>query len=448
MIGRRGLLVSGAASALLASCRSLSTRPRSGPLVTASSHGFRLGDTPLRIVGANMWYAAWLGAAADFGDRARLMRELDRLQTLGVNNLRIMASAEEGPLKNAIRPGFTHSDGTANPVLFDGLDFAMAEIGKRGMTAVLVLSNFWEWSGGLQTLLWRATGAYMDMGDPAHPWPAFADATAAFYANEAARTFYAEHVERIVTRTNSVTGIAYASDPSVFSWQLANEPRAGGSDAAIARYADSYCDWIDKTAEQIRALDRSHLVSLGHEGTKGVNGQKALVCRAHQSIDYVTAHIWPLNWGWATGSDLAGTWPTVHRNTSEYLAAHERIAREMGKPLVIEEFGFPRDAGAYDPSTSTHWRDRYYRLIHDAVEASWETGGQIAGSAFWAWNGEARAKHTDARYRDADRSYLGDPPHEPQGWYGVFDTDEATLAQLRRHAAKRCLGLKGACSTR
>jgi hypothetical protein len=32
---------------------------------------------PYRIVGANMWYAAWLGADAPFGDRARLGRELD-----------------------------------------------------------------------------------------------------------------------------------------------------------------------------------------------------------------------------------------------------------------------------------------------------------------------------------------------------------------------------------
>src|SRR3546814_10545953 len=65
-----------------------------------------------------------------------------------------------------------------------GLDFAMAEIAKRGMTAVLVLGNFWEWSGGFSTWLYRATGRYVDANDPAHPWPALADSSAGFYAND------------------------------------------------------------------------------------------------------------------------------------------------------------------------------------------------------------------------------------------------------------------------
>jgi mannan endo-1,4-beta-mannosidase len=33
-----------------------------------------------------------------------------------------------------------------------------------------------------------------------------------------------------------------------------------------------------------------------------------------------------------------------------------------------------------------------------------------------------------------DTSYVGDPPHEPQGWYSVFDSDESTLALIRAHA--------------
>jgi mannan endo-1,4-beta-mannosidase len=29
---------------------------------------------------------------------------------------------------------------------------------------------------------------------------------------------------------------------------------------------------------------------------------------------------------------------------------------------------------------------------------------------------------------------MGDPPHEPQGWYGMFDSDAAMLAIVREHA--------------
>lgn len=402
-------------------------------------------DGTYRIAGANMWYAAWLGADAPYGDRARLGRELDRLQALGLNSLRIMAAAEEGPLKNSIKPGFSRPDGTLEPALLGGLDHALAEIARRGMTAVVCLGNFWEWSGGFGTWLYRVTGQYMDMNDPAHPWPAYADATAAFYANPQAVALYRDHVRAIVTRTNSLTGRRYADDPAIKSWQLANEPRPGGSEAAVARYREAYFDWIDGTAALIRALDPAHLVSLGHEGTQGANGSLDILRRAHRDIDYLTAHIWPLNWGWVDGKDLAGTWDAGRGKVQDYLLTHDALASELGKPLVFEEFGFPRDGELYSPEAPTTFRDRYYALIYGAVSASWLAGGPIMGSNFWAWNGEARAAHADARFVDGDRAYMGDPPHEPQGWYGVFDGDSSTLAVVRQHAQRRCLGMEEQC---
>lgn len=404
------------------------------------------GSEPYRIAGANMWYAAWLGADAAYGNRARLMRELDRLKALGLNNLRIMAAAEEGPLKNSIKPGFSRPDGSLNPELLAGLDFAMAEIARRGMTAVVCLGNFWEWSGGIATWLYRVIGEYTDMNDPAHPWPAYPDATSRFYSNAQAVALYHGYVREIVGRTNAITGMRYIDDPAVMSWQLANEPRPGGSDAVVERNRDAYYAWIDGTAALIRSLDPNHLVSLGHEGTQGANGREDIVRRAHQNIDYTTAHIWPLNWGWVDGKDLAGTWDAGSAKVASYLAAHERIAGELGKPLVFEEFGFPRDGEVYAPGTPTTFRERYYRQIYGAVEASWASGGPVMGSNFWAWNGEARAAHPDARFRDGDLDYMGDPPHEPQGWYGLFDSDASMLTLVRDHAAKRCVGAGLPCA--
>ena len=87
-------------------------------------------------------------------------------------------------------------------------------------------------------------------------------------------------------------------------------------------------------------------------------------------------------------------------------------------------------------------------MIYAAVEASWASGGPVMGSNFWAWNGEARAAHPDAKFRDGDLAYMGDPPHEPQGWYGLFDSDASMLALVREHATKRCAGLPLACAAR
>jgi mannan endo-1,4-beta-mannosidase len=446
-IDRRSLLAGMAgAVALIGAGGCAHTGAPAASFVRRDGIALMRGDVPYRVVGANMWYAAWLGADAAYGNRARLMRELDRLKALGLNNLRIMAAAEEGPLKNSIKPGFSRPDGSLNPELLEGLDFTMAEIARRGMTAVVCLGNFWEWSGGFGTWLYRVTGRYTDMNDPAHPWPAYPDATSQFYANAEAVDLYRAHVRTIVTRTNSITGRRYADDPAVMSWQLANEPRPGGSPATGEHNSAAYYAWIEGTAELIRSLDSNHLVSLGHEGTMGATGSEAIVLRAHRDIDYLTAHIWPLNWGWVDGKNLAGTWDGGGAKVADYLATHERLARTLGKPLLFEEFGFPRDGELYAPEVPTTFKERYYRMIYEAVEASWASGGPVMGSNFWAWNGEARAAHPDARFRDGDLAYMGDPPHEPQGWYGLFDTDASMLALVREHAAKRCAGLPAACA--
>jgi mannan endo-1,4-beta-mannosidase len=149
----------------------------------------------------------------------------------------------------------------------------------------------------------------------------------------------------------------------------------------------------------------------------------------------VNAHIWPQNWSWADPNDLAGTWPAVEKNTRDYIAQQLGIARRLGKPLVIEEFGFPRDGGSFGPGTPTTWKDRFYQLIYTAVLDSVRLGGPLQGSNFWGWGGEGRAQHPDHHFVRGDTSYVADPPHEPQGWYSVFDTDASTQAVIRDYAA-------------
>jgi len=395
---------------------------------------------PYRFVGANIWYAAWLGSAAAPGGRARLTRELDRLQALGVRNLRILGSAELSPLKNSITPAFRDKGAVYDEALLTGLDWTLAEMAKRDMTAVIYLTNFWEWSGGMMTYLyWVNGGRFINMNDPAHPWPEFPDRNAAFYTNAAAQTLYRNYIRAVVSRTNTLTGQPYATDPTIMAWQLANEPRPGGSDAVAVPNLPAFYHWIDGTARYIKTLDASHLVCTGSEGLKGSIEREDVVLDAHRSsaIDYVTTHIWPNNWSWMKAGDLAGTYDGGAAKVADYMASHVRLARRLEKPLVIEEFGYPRDgADAFAPSIATTYKDRFYGQIYAAIEADVAAGGPLAGSNFWAWNGEARSQHADHRFQRGDLAYMGDPPHEPQGWYGVFDSDAGTQAAIRTHAGR------------
>jgi len=435
MVTRRSLI---GGSAALAATLSLPLPAGAAPaFVRREGTRLMLGGRPYRFAGANLWYAAWLGADAAYGDRARLVRELDALAATGVTNLRIAASAEDSPLRNSVKPAFHGAaPDSADPALLGGLDFCLAEMAKRGMKGVLYLTNFWEWSGGMMTYLYYVTGKYMDVNDPAHPWPAFPNAVASFYANPRAVARNHDWVRKIVTRTNAVTGTAYRNDPTIMAWQLANEPRPAGDRDAATPLLPAYYGWIRGTAKLIKSLDPNHLVSTGSEGLMGSVEDAEIYRTAHAApeIDYLTAHIWPLNWSWVDAKDIPGTHAGASAKVADYLRQHQALAKQIGKPLVIEEFGYPRDGGGYDPEASTHYKDLYYQQIYDAVLTSARTGGPIAGSNFWAWNGAGRAAHGDHRFKPGDTAWLGDPPHEPQGWYGVFDSDASTRAVIAAHA--------------
>lgn len=431
MTTRRSILAAGALGAW-----GCATRGESGGFVTARDGALWAEGAPYRFVGANLWYGAYLGANAAYGDQARLRRELDRLSAIGVTNLRVLGSSEVSPLRNSLAIGFRDRAPPYNETLLRGLDVLLAEMGARGMRAVVYLANFWEWSGGFATYLyWTNGGRFINAGDRAHPWPAFADFSSQFYASGEAVGLYRDYVRAVVSRTNTVTGVAYRDDPAIMTWQLANEPRPGGSEASIAANMSAYQTWIAETVRLIRSIDGRHLVSAGSEGRAGCGELMSCVRDAHADVDYLTAHIWPQNWSWADPNDLAGTFVTVEANTHAYVEVHAELARELGKPLVIEEFGFPRDGAAYTAGGPTMYRDRFYALIQEHVIQNARAGGPLIGSNFWAWGGEGRARRADFRMQPEDTNFVGDPPHEPQGWYSVFDGDDTTLAALRAHAS-------------
>jgi mannan endo-1,4-beta-mannosidase len=397
-----------------------------------------LDGEPYRFVGANLWYGAWLGSPAAYGDRARLRRELDKLKALGVTNLRVLGSGEQSPAKVALDPTFRGSGQDYNADLLKGLDVLLAEMGQRGMKAVIYLNNFWDWSGGMPAYLrWAGNGTWFQQGDPAHPWPEFADYSGRFYGDATANALFRHYVKALVSRVNTVTGKPYRDDPTLMAWQLANEPRPGGSEGFGVANLPTYYRWIDETATLIKSLDPRHLVSTGSEGAKGCLEREACVVEAHKpaAIDYVTLHVWPNNWSWIDPKNQAATYDAGEARCVDYVTRHIALAKGLNKPLVIEEFGLIRDDRAFAPDAPANLKDRFYKTIFGLVLADMKAGGPTAGTNFWAWNGEGRAQHDNAWFAKGDRSYVGDPPQEEQGLYGVFDADVTTIAVIKAHAA-------------
>jgi mannan endo-1,4-beta-mannosidase len=59
----------------------------------------------------------------------------------------------------------------------------------------------------------------------------------------------------------------------------------------------------------------------------------------------------------------------------------------------------------------------------------------IQGVNFWAWSGESRPRINGGLWKEGD-PLLGDPPHEEQGWYGVYDTDVSTINIIKSYSDK------------
>lgn len=402
--------------------------------VTVKDGEFYIGDSVYRYVGTNFWYGSILASEGRGGDRERLARELDTLQSMGVNNLRILVGGdgEEG-LASHISPTLQKAPGEYNDTLLQGLDYLLADLENRGMKAVLYLNNAWEWSGGFSTYLeWAGEGKAVNPATDGYP--AYMAYASKFSTNKKAQEMAANHVRNIVGRVNSVTGKPYSESPAIMSWQIANEPRAFSSENK-----EPFAEWIAETAELIKSVDGNHLVSVGSEGMWGCEGDMNLWTKIHsdKNVDYATIHIWPYNWSWVSKETTVDSLSVACRNTTNYINMHYDALRnalvndsvEYSKPIVLEEFGYPRDNMAIETGSPVTARDGFYRHVFNEVK----NGGKLSGLNFWGWGGLANPTH---RTWEPGDDYTGDPAQEDQGLNSVFASDTTTVNLIKEFSGR------------
>lgn len=414
-------------STALTSCSAqpAATEQETSQFITVDSTNIIRDGKPYYYIGTNFWSAPILGSTGQGGNRDRLHKELDALKAMGIENLRILAGAEAGSANaNSVQPYLQPQPGVLNDTLLVGLDYTLAELEKRGMTAVIYLTNSWDWSGGFGFYL-RECGYGDSPNASGEGYNDYVKYSADFMRDERAKEMYNNHVRAIVSRKNSITGRYYKDEPAIMSWQICNEPRPFGKDNKKL-----FVDWIEKTARLIKSIDSNHLVSTGSEGLYGCEVDEQLCEFIHGSpnIDYLTVHIWPLNWGWAKREAPDSGIENACKRTGEYIDIHTAMSKRMNKPMVIEEFGFCRRDNKYTLDADVETRDKLYAYVFDHVKRSAAANDVIAGCNFWGWGGMGRPAN---EVWSAGDDFLCDPPHEPQGWYSVFDCDTTTIALIK-----------------
>ena len=152
----------------------------------------------------------------------------------------------------------------------------------------------------------------------------------------------------------------------------------------------------------------------------------------------IYCHVWPYNWKWLRGDHMEEDLEQSCANTKEYIDMHIELAEKINKPLVVEEFGMPRDNMDFRKQSGVTCRDNYFTFVFGLIEDAYKVGGKFAGCNFWSWGGYAVTHVEDHEYWAKGDDYTGDPAQEQQGLNSIFVEDESTLEIIR--STNRAIG--------
>lgn len=146
----------------------------------------------------------------------------------------------------------------------------------------------------------------------------------------------------------------YKGSPAIFGWEIMNE---GDIQVAWKGAEDKQelLSWIEDVSNEIKAIDSRHLVSTGFSNDflrevhsvnpDGYQAQREWVMRLYSlsNIDFVTLHEYGGNPDLQTNADFfTDEWKT---DVAWFVAEMANIRNELGKPVVMEEFGTQRQVG-------------------------------------------------------------------------------------------------------
>jgi mannan endo-1,4-beta-mannosidase len=347
------------AGAAPADATTVSRRPRS--FVTAHGGQFLHDGKPFRFGGTNTYY---LHQQSHY----MIDNALGDAAALGLPVVRAWAFADGADQPSALQPQPFVYDEAA----FDSLDYAVHRAGQLGIRLVLALVNNWPDYGGMQQYVQWFLGL---------PNDTFGDGTNhdLFYSTPAIKKCYRAYARFVIRRRNRYTGLRYNEDPTIMTFELANEPRSRSDKTGTHLLA-----WVTEMSAYVRSLAPRQLVAVGDEGFYGdpnnfdypystFEGDQWRKFVALPTVDYGTVHLYPQAWG-ETPASKPGTDPVTWG--TQWINDHIADGRRLGKPVVVEEFGLAINPGQGIADTAA--RDAGYRAWTSTVESS---GG--AGDQFW-----------------------------------------------------------------
>jgi hypothetical protein len=149
----------------------------------------------------------------------------------------------------------------------------------------------------------------------------------AFWTDPEIIADFKQTIEHVVNRKNTITGVAYKDDPTIFGWETGNE-------------IDATPEWTHEIAAYVKQLDPKHLVVDGRS-LRGVSQWQV----DEPNTDVITTHHYP----WGENTDFVEPIRAAHAKT------------KGKKPYFVGEFGFV---------PTEHIREVYDAVIEDGINGA------------------------------------------------------------------------------
>ncbi|GAV70414.1 Cellulase domain-containing protein [Cephalotus follicularis] len=267
------------------------------------------------------------------------------------------------------------SPGRFNERAFKALDYVIAEARQHGIRLLLSLvNNLQAFGGKTQYVKWAwQEGVGLSSSNDS------------FFFDPSIRRYFKNYVRTVLKRKNTITGIEYRNDPTIFAWELINEPRCMSDPSG-----DTLQDWIEEMSAFVKSIDRNHLITVGLEGFYGPKNPKRLTVNPEMwaselgsdfirnskvaHIDFASVHIYPDHWFHDQEFE------DKLKYVSKWVISHiEDGDKELNKPVMFTEYGLSNLNKDYQPSQ----RERFYKLILDITYKSAKKNRSGAGSFVW-----------------------------------------------------------------
>lgn len=234
-------------------------------------------------------------------------------------------------------PALQTAPGQYNEAMFVALDRVVDAAAKRGLRLLLALSNNWDAYGGAPAYISWAAASGEAFAAPTAP-----DASP-FFTSPFCKAAFKSFMATLLNRVNTISGVAYKDDPTIFAFDLMNEPRVPADSSGATLGA-----WIAEMAAHFKSIDSNHMLTTGAEGFFGPSSPERMVDNpsgnsgtgndfmSHHSlpgIDFATIHVWPDQW--LQCCTVECLLPFLR----QWVAGHIDAADALGKPLMVEEFG-------------------------------------------------------------------------------------------------------------